>query len=237
VSGEGKTYCAINIAASLTMLSHKVIIVGCDLRRPKLHLSFKGMTNDVGLSTFLIKKHTIDEVIQKTDYENLFVLPAGPTPPNPAELLQTDEMSKLAETLKENFDFVIYDNAPVGLVSDSFYLMSHADLNLFIIRAQYSKRDFATVPDKLKMENGIHNMYSILNAYESSSIAYSSIYKSDQSGYSGGGYGYYYYGGYNTGGYGYYGKKYYSSYYSGYYTEYDEDIPRWKFWKRKRRNT
>lgn len=237
VSGEGKTFCAINIAASLTMLNYKVIIVGCDLRRPKIHLSFQGMSNDIGLTTYLIKKNTLDEVILKTDFENLYVLPAGPTPPNPAELLQTDEMEKLSAILKTDFDYVIFDNAPVGIVSDAFSLMEKADLNLFIIRAQYSKRDFALIPDRLKIESEIPNLYTILNAYEETSVTYSSIYKLEKGGAaSGGGYGYYYVG-YN-GGYGYYGKKYYSSYYSGYYSD-EEPKQKWwmKLFNKKRKKT
>lgn len=234
VSGEGKTFCTINLAASLTMLNYKVIIVGCDLRRPKLHLSFKDISNDIGLSTYLIGKHTLQEIIHHTEYENLYVLPAGPTPPNPAELLQTDEMNQLFLTLQEEYDFVLYDTAPVGLVSDSFPLMKQADLNIFIIRAQYSKRDFATIPDKLSADNNISNIYTILNSYDTSSVIYSSIYKSDYAGYYGGGY-YYYGSGYGGGSYGYYGRKYYSSYYSGYYTEDEVEAPWWKFWQKKRK--
>lgn len=214
VSGEGKTFCTINLAASLTMLNHKVVIVGCDLRRPKIHLSFKGATNEKGLTTYLIGKSSIDDIIIKTEYENLYIIPAGPTPPNPAELIQTAEMEKLQAYLKEHFDYVFFDTAPVGLVSDSFPLMKYADLNLFIIRAQYSKREFARIPDQLISENGINNLYTVLNSYDSSSLIYSTIYKTDAAGYHGtGGY---YYGAYYGG---YYGKRYYSQYYSGYYTE------------------
>jgi len=229
VSGEGKTFCAINLAASLTMLNYKILIVGCDLRRPKLHLSFRDMTNDIGLSTYLIGRNTLNEVILTTEYENLFVLPAGPTPPNPAELLQTEKMNILMQNLKTQFDFVIFDTAPVGLVSDSFHLMKNADINLFILRAQYSKRDFALIPDRLKSDNEINNIYTILNSYDSSSITYSSVYKTEYGGYYGGG-GYYYYGGYKSSGYGYYGRKYYSSYYSGYYSDEKTKRPWWKFW-------
>ena len=218
MSGEGKTFCTVNLAASLTLLGHKVVIVGCDLRRPKIHLTFRNMSNDVGITTYLIGKHTLDEIIQPSEFENLDVIPAGPTPPNPSELLQSDKMTQLVETLKTEYDYVFFDTAPVGLVSDSFALMSSADINLFIIRAQYSRRDFALIPDRLKQDNQIPNIYTILNSYDNTSAIYGSIYKSAYGGYYGGG-GYYYYGGYYNKGYGYYNRKYYTQYYHGYYSD------------------
>jgi capsular exopolysaccharide synthesis family protein len=222
VSGEGKTFSTVNLAASLTLLGHKVVIVGCDLRRPKIHLTFRNMTNDVGLTTYLIGKHELKDIIQESEFENLDVITAGPTPPNPSELLSTDKMTELVETLKQTYDYVFFDTAPVGLVSDSFALMSKADINLFIIRSQYSRRDFAMIPDRLKEDNQIPNMYIILNSYDNSSAFYGSVYKSAYGGYYGGG-GYYYYGGYYNNN-SYYNRKYYSQYYNGYYS--DETSPR-----------
>lgn len=219
VSGEGKTFCAINLAASLTLLSKKVVIIGSDLRRPKVHISFTNISNQIGLSTYLIGKSSIEEIIQHSVHENLDVITSGPTPPNPSELLQMPEMGLLIDTLKERYDYVVIDSAPVGLVSDSLSIMQIADINLYIIRANYSKRDFAVIPDRLTADSDIQNLYTVLNAYDNSSVIYSSIYKNDYGGYHSGS-GYYYYGGYyGKGGYGYYGKKYNDSYYSGYYSE------------------
>ncbi|MFN9110913.1 MAG: GumC family protein [Bacteroidota bacterium] len=227
VSGEGKTFCTVNLGASLTLLGYKVIIVGCDLRRPKIHLTFNGLSNDTGLTTYLIGKSSIQDIINKSEFENLDVIPAGPTPPNPSELLQSEEMEKLMQELKASYDFVFLDTAPVGLVSDSIGLMSKSDINLYILRAQYSKRDFALIPDRLGEDNLIPNIYTVLNSYDSSSAVYSSIYKTAYGGYYGGG-GYYYYGGYYTsGGYGY-TNKYHSKYYNGYYTDENEPKPWYK---------
>jgi tyrosine-protein kinase Etk/Wzc len=227
VSGEGKTFSTVNLAASLTLLGHKVVIVGCDLRRPKIHLTFKGMTNDIGLTSYLVNKSTINQVIIQTEFEHLDVIPAGPTPPNPSELLSSEKMMELIEILKRDYDYVFFDTAPVGLVSDSFALMSIADLNLFIIRAQYSRRDFALIPDRLHQDNEIPNISIVLNSYDNSSAIYGSIYKSAYGGYYGGG-GYYYYGGYYNRGYGYYARKYYSQYYNGYYSDELEPKSWWK---------
>ncbi|MFN6357858.1 MAG: GumC family protein [Bacteroidota bacterium] len=231
VSGEGKTFCTINLAASLTLLGHKVLVVGCDLRRPRIHLSFKNLSNEIGLTTYLIQKNSLEEVIKATEHENLYVLPAGPVPPNPAELLQSNQFQVFMDKIRTEFDYVFFDTAPVGLVSDSFPLMASADINLYILRAQYSKRDFAIIPDRLTGEISIKNMFSVLNSFDANSIAYSSIYKTDYGGYYGGG-GYYYYGGYyyGKGSYGYSGSSYYSSYYSGYYSD-DEINPKSKIGK------
>lgn len=228
VSGEGKTFSTVNLAASLTLLGYKVIIVGCDLRRPKIHLTFRNMSNDIGITTYLIGKHNLKDIILSTEFENLDVIPAGPTPPNPSELLNSEKMLLLTEELRLAYDYVFFDTAPVGLVSDSFPLMSKADINLFIIRSQYSRRDFALIPDRLKLDNEIPNIYTILNSYDNSSAIYGSIYKSAYGGYYGGG-GYYYYGGYYNRGYGYYARKYYTQYYTGYYS--DDMTPK-AWWKR-----
>ena len=128
------------------------------------------------------------------------------------------------EILKQTYDCIIIDSAPVGLVSDSMILMEMSDINLYVFRAQYSNREFAIIPDKLKSENNIQNIYTILNAYDRNSINYSSIYKNDYSGYQSGG-GYHYGGYYGKGGYGYYGKNRKGSYYSGYADEDDGDEP------------
>lgn len=237
VSGEGKTFCTVNLAASLTLLGYKVVVVGCDLRRPKIHLTFRNMSNDIGVTTYLIGKHELKDVIHPSEFENLDVIPAGPTPPNPAELLQTERMLDMITQLKATYDYVFFDTAPVGLVSDSFGLMTHADINLFIIRSQYSRRDFAVIPDRLSLDNSIPNIYTILNSYDNSSAVYGSIYKSAYGGYYGGG-GYYYYGGYYNKGYGYYARKYYSQYYQGYYGDEHLAKPWWKklLNKKKKRN-
>jgi capsular exopolysaccharide synthesis family protein len=237
VSGEGKTFCTVNLAASLTLLGYKVVVVGCDLRRPKIHLTFRNMSNDMGVTTYLIGKHELADIIQPSEFENLDVIPAGPTPPNPSELLQTERMLEMINQLKATYDYVFFDTAPVGLVSDSFGLMTHADINLFIIRSQYSRRDFAVIPDRLSLDNNIPNIYTILNSYDNSSAAYGSIYKSAYGGYYGGG-GYYYYGGYYNKGYGYYARKYYSQYYQGYYGDEHLAKPWWKklLSKKKKRN-
>lgn len=217
VSGEGKTFCSINLAASFSQLGYKVLIVGCDLRRPKLHEAFENMSNQRGLTTYLVNRAGMEDVIIKTHIENLDAVPAGPTPPNPAELLQTDKFVQFIEQMKQRYDYVFLDTAPVGLVADSLPLLAMSDLSLYVFRAQYSRKDFCTNPDKLTAANGIKNLYSLLNAYDAGSVAYSSLYQNKYNGSYGGSYSYY--GSYYSGGYGAYGRRYYQNYYSGYYTD------------------
>lgn len=230
VSGEGKTFCTVNIAASFTQLGHKVVIVGCDLRRPKLHESFDAITNKNGLTSYLVNRAHLDDIIFETGYENLSIVPAGPTPPNPSELLQTKAFDHFLTELAKRFDYVFLDTAPVGLVSDSLNLMTKSDINLFVLRAQYSKREFATTPDRLASENNISQIYSILNSFDHAAVVYSSLYKREYGDYLGGS-GYYYYGGY------YYGKGYgnsksYNSYYAGYYADEDIKHKQKSFWQK-----
>jgi tyrosine-protein kinase Etk/Wzc len=217
VSGEGKTFCTINIAASYAQLGYRVLIVGCDLRRPKLHEAFENMSNQRGLTTYLVNRLTMDEVVLKTHIENLDAVPAGPTPPNPAELLQTQAFTTFIDTMTQRYDYVFLDTAPVGLVSDSLTLLAKSDLSIYVFRAQYSLKEFCSNPDKLSNSNGIKNLFSILNAYDDDHIAHSSIYKTKYNGSPAVGYSYY--GGYYGSSKGAYGRKYYNNYYAGYYTD------------------
>ena len=223
VSGEGKTFCTLNLAASLTLLGNKVLIIGCDLRRPKIHLSFWNMDNRAGLTSYIYGKHTLEEIVKKTEYENLFVITSGPVPPNPSELLQSEKLIALLGKLRQQYDYIFLDTAPVGLVSDSFILLNMSDINIYILRAQYSKRDFAVIPDRLASDNNIKHLYTILNGFDVSGRFYSTIYRNEYGGNYGGG-GYYYYGGYYGRSYGYYSKKQQSTYYSGYYSEDESNV-------------
>lgn len=216
VSGEGKTFCTINLAASVAQLGLKVLIVGCDLRRPKMHEAFENMSNQKGLTSYLVNRASIDEIVQLTAFDNLYAVPAGPTPPNPAELLQKAEFEHFMVAMRNRFDYIFLDTAPVGLVADSLTLMAQSDLNLYIMRAQYSKKDFCVIPETLSTNKDIQNLYIILNAFDSTNIAYSSIYKGDQIRGKGG----YYYGNYyGRSAYGSYGRGYHKKYYSDYYSE------------------
>jgi len=168
ISGEGKTFVAVNLGAIIALSNQKVIVVDLDLRRPKIHKAFDDQNGTKGISTILINKHKLSECIHQTEIENLHYLTAGPVPPNPSELILTDGFSSLLEKLKQDYDVVILDTPPVGLVTDGVLVMKKADLPIFIVRADYSKKDFVKMLNRLITVNKFSNLSVILNSVSSS---------------------------------------------------------------------
>lgn len=194
ISGEGKTFIAINLAGVIAFSGKRVIILDLDMRKPKIHIGF-GVENDRGMSTILINKNAPEECITHSSLANLDFITAGPIPPNPAELIINQRMTMLLEYLKGKYDIIITDLPPIGIVSDGIPIMQQADYPLYILRANYSKKMFIAQLNKLMAENKVKNLSVILNGIEMSKLKYGYGY-----GYSYGyGYGY----GYSYG-YGYY---------------------------------
>jgi tyrosine-protein kinase Etk/Wzc len=162
-SGEGKSFTAINLAQTLTMIDKKVIVIAADLRKSKLHYAFSAK-NDIGLSNYLSGQTNLNDIII-SNTRNLYFIPGGPIPPNPAELLYSEKMVSLITILKKEYDYIIIDSAPVGLVSDAIPLLKIADINLFVIRAGFSRYHAATDPEKLSTNHNLSNFQIILNAY------------------------------------------------------------------------
>jgi len=136
--GEGKSFSAINLSAILAVNNKKVLLIGADLRKPRLHKVFK-LSNENGLSTYLIGVDTIDQIIMPTAIENLSFLPSGPIPPNPSEILGKPEMKILLDSVRSRFDYIIIDNAPTAMVTDGHLVGHLSDLNIFILRYGFSK--------------------------------------------------------------------------------------------------
>jgi capsular exopolysaccharide synthesis family protein len=130
---EGKSFTAINIASVYSLIGKRTVIVGFDLRKPRLYDDF-GINNDKGVSTWLIGKDSFGDIIKATAYENLSIIPAGPIPPNPSELMALDKAAELVRLLKENYDCIIIDTSPIGTVSDTFHLSGLADTTLVTVR-------------------------------------------------------------------------------------------------------
>jgi capsular exopolysaccharide synthesis family protein len=187
IGGEGKTFTAINLAAIFALAGNKTILIGGDLRKPKLHADFK-IDSNKGLSSYLINKSDLMEIITKTDVDGLDVIGSGPTPPNPAELLDSKVMHELITKLNKKYDYVIIDTPPIGLVTDGVVLMQHSDINLYMVRHGYSKTKALSIINNLYEQKQVKNVQIIINDF-----------KNNTSGY---GYGYGY--GYGTNGYGYY---------------------------------
>lgn len=224
IAGEGKSFVSVNLASTLALIEKRVLLIGADLRMSKLHNTF-GIDNKRGLSTCLSAQHDIKDLIYKTKIENLDFLPSGPVPPNPSELLHKQQLKDLLADLRAEYDFILLDTAPVGLVSDSIPLIRNADINLFVIRSGISHYNAATVPDRLSMEYDLKNIVIVLNAFDEN-VLHSRYYTTD---YASSSYNNYYYYSDYSGSSSYYSR--YSGY--GYYTE-DEDRPKWwEFWKKR----
>jgi capsular exopolysaccharide synthesis family protein len=191
VSGEGKTFCSLNLATVFAMSEKKTIILGLDLRKPRIFDDFN-IQNDVGAVNYLIGQKTIDEVIQKTHIPYLDVITSGPIPPNPSELILSDSMKELMQELKKKYDYIILDTPPVGLVSDALELAQYCDVTLYIIRQNFTKKEMLTLLNNRHKRGELNNVSVIFNGYENKAkygVGYGYGY----------GYGYSYGYGYGTG--------------------------------------
>src|SRR5690606_29832849 len=151
VSGEGKSFVAMNLGGVTALSGKKVVLLDLDMRKPKHNLPASLNNGHIGISTILIAKNSWEECLVRTDVENLDYLPSGPHPPNPSELLLSKEFGKLLADLKERYDVIILDTPPVGLVTDGIMAMKKADVSIYIFRANYSKKEF------------LHNLKRIVN--------------------------------------------------------------------------
>ena len=164
---EGKTFTSINLASVYSLMGKKTVLVGFDLRRPKIYTDF-GLDNDHGVSTWLIGKDGLQDVIKETTYENLFIIPAGPLPPNPSELTALEKTDELIRLLKEKYECIIIDSSPIGTVSDTFHLASLADTCILIVRQNMTLKDLLeNTVKELKISN-IKSISLVVNDLESS---------------------------------------------------------------------
>lgn len=198
--GIGKTYISINMASIYAMYGKKTLLVGMDLRKPRLYQEF-GLSNKVGVSSYLAGKVSVEEAIQPSGkLPTLDILTAGPVPPNPAELIASDRCDQLFKELKEKYDYIIVDTPPLLWVTDALLLMKHVDTSVYVIRqAVTNKKALEVVVKDLEQRN--LSVSLVVNG-----INYQGAYGYRYSyGYGGYGYGYGY--GYGRGygyGYGYY---------------------------------
>lgn len=162
-SGDGKTHFASNLAGIYSMVSKKVILLDIDLRNPKMSKQF-GYAETPGLVHALIGENTLDEIIVKDDGDLGFdFIPVGVVPPNPAELIASEGMNRIMDTLKERYDYIIIDSSPLGLVSDAYAISSAIDVNLIIARAfKTNKSFFKNFTSQISRDN-MNNVYIVLN--------------------------------------------------------------------------
>lgn len=211
ISSEGKTFISINLASIMAMLGKKVLLIGLDLRKPRINKVFE-YNDSPGMSTFLSGNCEFEEIIKNTQIANLYYAPSGPVPPNPAELIETDRMKIFMELAKKEFDIIIIDTPPIAIVTDTLLLAPYVNVNLFIVRQRYSSRSTLELIDQLNKQGELKNMAIVINDINLTGYyGYGMRY-----GYSMG-YGYSY--GYNYYGKGYYGRYAYSDKSKNYYIE------------------
>jgi len=169
--GDGKTFASINLASVSSLLGKKTILVGFDLRKPRVFQEFD-LDNEKGVSTWLIGKDSLQDVIQKTKYENLSVITSGPIPPNPSELTALEKTQELFRLLKEKYDYIFVDSSPIGFVSDTYYLASLADACLLVVRPDRTIREgFVNTLSEIH-SSGIRGISLVVNDIQSDSKHY-----------------------------------------------------------------
>ena len=168
VSGEGKSFISANLAISLSLLGKKVVIVGLDIRKPGLNKIFRLPTKEKGITLYLANPGTdLMSLVQPSDVnKNLSILPGGTVPPNPTELLARDGLDKAIEILKKNFDYVILDTAPVGMVTDTLLIGRVADLSVYVCRADYTHKVEYTLINELAEEKKLPNICTVINGVD-----------------------------------------------------------------------
>ena len=173
-SGEGKTFTAINLANSLAISGKKTLLLGMDLRAPKVNKYLnmtgqeKGVTNFIKDDSLILK----DITNSITNFENLHIINSGDIPPNPVELLMSKRVKELFEEIKQNYEYIIVDSAPVGMVTDTIQIAHYADLTIFVIKANSLDKRMLHIPEKLNHEEKLPNMAILINASDHSKGAY-----------------------------------------------------------------
>ena len=204
-SGDGKTFLATNLAALYGLTGKKTLLVDLDLRKPNIHTKL-GLENGVGLSNYLVGECELNDAMVKDTPFGFDLLRAGTIPPNPGELIHSDKLTQMMSDLREQYDFVVIDTSPIGLVPDAYAVIEQCDLCLYVIRCMETNKSFC--------KQTLDQMKEVIDNPEKVQIVLSDIPTEGRHSYgSGYGYGYGGYGGY---GYGHYGYGGYGGYAYGY---------------------
>ncbi len=160
--GEGKTFNAINTGTILAKAKKKVVLLDLDLHKPKQANAFN-LKNDIGVTSYLVGKASLSEIIRETPVENLHVILTGPRTPNASELIIDPMLEDLINQLKSMYDYIILDTPPAGLLSDALNLMKFSDINIFVLKAGYTRKDAIEIANQMVEKNSIKHMVFLLN--------------------------------------------------------------------------
>lgn len=166
-SGDGKTFVTANLGAAIALSGKKTLLIELDLRKPKLARYLQAPAGEKGLTNFLLGQASIEEIIRPSSlHENLFYLPSGPIPPNPAELLLYESLDQLFITLQNEFDFILIDTSPVGLVADALLLNRFASASLYVVRQGLTKKGMLKILTDIHQEKKLRNLAVVLNGIQ-----------------------------------------------------------------------
>ncbi|MFV8281322.1 polysaccharide biosynthesis tyrosine autokinase, partial [Christiangramia marina] len=177
IKGEGKTFVSYNVSRTLASSNKKVLLIGADIRNPKLHryTSDTVGAKEKGLSDYLYDYDVqVADIISKTNDHNIEVdvVLSGPIPPNPAELLMNDRMESLIEKSRANYDYIIVDTAPTMIVTDTLLISQLADYTLYVTRADYTEKALLDFPKELRKQGKLKGLAVILNDIDYSKFSY-----------------------------------------------------------------
>jgi capsular exopolysaccharide synthesis family protein len=172
INGEGKSYVATNLAISMTLLGKKVALVGLDIRKPML-ASYLDLPTNGSLTSYLSDSaYDIDDIIVSTNITRLDVIPAGIIPPNPSELLQSNRLDELFVELRNRYDYIVVDSAPVAMVSDTFLLSRLVDMTVYVTRANYTTFELVDFLNQTHEQQRLPKMVAVLNGVDAKKIGY-----------------------------------------------------------------
>ncbi|WP_213520213.1 polysaccharide biosynthesis tyrosine autokinase [Nonlabens sp.] len=186
VSGEGKTFTSINLATVFALSGKRTLLIGLDLRKPKIFDDF-GVDNDLGVSNYLVKDCRLRDIVRTTGIEHLDIVLSGPVPPNPSELIMSRRAGEMIEQFQLDYDYIILDTPPLGLVADALEIAKYVDATLYVVRQGYTKKGMLDVVNEKYQRGEIKNLSFVFNYFK------------DRGAY---GYGYGYGSGYGYGAYG-----------------------------------
>jgi len=161
-SGEGKTFCSMNLASAFALNGSRTILLEFDLRRPKIYQEFTS-NNMIGISSYLIDKAILEDIILPTQVENLDFIPAGPAAPNPAELINSERTAELIDKLREMYDYIVIDSAPAGILTETHILMKYSDLNVLVVRLNKTVKEAFLQTLKTVENNDFKNVSLVIN--------------------------------------------------------------------------
>lgn len=178
-TGEGKTFIASNLAVSLALLGKKIVIVGLDIRKPGLNKAFQLSRKEQGISQFLANPEHTDlmSLVQVSNINpNLSILPGGPIPPNPTELVARESLPQAIDILKKHFDYIILDTAPIGMVTDTQLISRVANASIYVCRADYTHKTDYTLINELGEQKKLPNLCTIINGLDMKKKKYGYYY-------------------------------------------------------------